>query len=351
MMHVNNKSLRSRYHALIADSTRARILRYALGVTLAMALAYAIDWPLSFLTPLLCAVILAKPLPVLPLKVGLLNMAVTLLTFTFSFVFTQLLLPYPLVYSLSLALVLFYTYYFLNRGGSFWLVIMQLLSLLMMPLLSSLNDGLALGVVIGFVWSGWLTILMLWLVHYLVPDPQTTPFPAAKPFQPGYSKPAALTALKSTLVVWPLALLFIANDWVSQMLVLIFAAIFTLMPDLEKGRLAAKATLISTVLGGLVAWLVYLLLVAVPEYFFFVLVMLFVSLGFGQLIFSQRKLARLYPSAMTTLIVLLNGSMAADSSFSETFFLRLLLIMLASLYVINALKLLHVYESNRTSLQ
>lgn len=342
----NSEGLRGRFHNLIADINRARIFRYAIGVTLSMALAYAIAWPLSFLTPLLCAVILAKPLPVLPLKAGLLNMAVTLLSFLFGFIFTQLLLPYPFIYSLSLALVLFHAYYFLNRGGSFWLVLMILLSVLMMPLLSSINDGLALGVVIGFVWSGWLTVFMIWLVHFLVPDPEYVQFPAPKPFLKGYSAVAAKTALKSTIVVWPLALLFIANDWVSQMLVLIFAAIFTLMPELEKGRLAAKATLASTVIGGLAAWVAYLLLVAVPEYYFFIVIVFFFSLVFGMLIFSERKLAQLYPSAMTTLIVLLNGSMSSDTSFTETFIARLFLIVLAAFYVITALKVLHVDKSH-----
>jgi hypothetical protein len=312
-----------------------------------MALAYAIDWSLSFLTPLLCAVILAKPLPVLPLNAGLLNMAVTLLAFLFSFLFTLLLLPYPLIYSLSLAVVLFNAYYFLNRGGSFWLVLMLLLSVLMMPLLSSISNGLAFGVVVGFVWSGWVTIFMVWLVHFLVPDPETVQFPKRAGFQPGYSATAARTALKSTVVVWPLALLFVANDWVSQMLVLIFVAIFTLMPDLEKGKLAGAATLASTMIGGIAAWLAYYLLVAVPEYFFFVVLMLFLSLAFGNIIFSERRLAKLYPSAMTTLIVLLNGSMDADSSFTETFFVRLALIFLATIYVVFALKLLHTYDLKR----
>ncbi|MFV2003920.1 MAG: DUF2955 domain-containing protein [Gammaproteobacteria bacterium] len=341
--HVGH-GIRGRYHFLIQDINRARIFRYALGVTLSMALANAIDWSLSFLTPLLCAVILAKPLPVPPLKAGLLNMAVTLLAFLFSFLFTLFLQPYPLIYSLSLALVLFNIYYFLNRGGSFWLVLMLLLSVLMMPLLSSISNGLAFGVVIGFVWSGWVTIFMVWLVHFLVPDPETVTFPKRPGFQPGYSAVAAQTALKSTVVVWPLALLFIANDWISQILVLIFAAIFTLMPDLEKGRLAGMATLASTLIGGVFAWLAYYLLVAVPEYFFFVILIFFLSLAFGDVIFSAKPLAKLYPSAMTTLIVLLDGSMDANSSFTETFFVRLGLILLATIYVVFALKLLHTYE-------
>lgn len=343
-------SLRERYRKLIADIRQARIIRYALGIALAMALAYGINWPLSFLTPLLCAVFLARPLPVLPLKAGLLNMMATLLAFLFGFFFTLFLLPYPLVYSLALALVLFRIYYVFNRGGSLWLTLMLLLSVLMMPLLSSINEGLALGAVIGFVVSSWLTIFILWLVHYLVPDPETVSLPSRRPMQPGYSFAAAQAALKSTIVVLPVALLFIAGNWVQQLLVLIFVAIFTLVPDLEKGRQAGVDSLTSTLIGGLFAWGLYYLLVAVPEYYFFILLMFAASLVFGVIIFSSRPEAKFYPSAMTSVIVLLNGSMDAGVVFSETFFVRLTLILIAVIYVVFALKLLDtVWPENKES--
>ncbi|MGD8867821.1 MAG: DUF2955 domain-containing protein [Gemmatimonadales bacterium] len=39
----------------MADSRTVRIFRYALGSTVAMALAMGFDWQLSFLTPVLPA--------------------------------------------------------------------------------------------------------------------------------------------------------------------------------------------------------------------------------------------------------------------------------------------------------
>ena len=327
----------------VGELTRARIIRYALGIALAIALAYGVRWPLSYLTPLLCAVILARPLPVLPLKVGFINMVVTLFAFLFGFFFTQLLLPFPLVYSLALAVVLFRIYYYLNRNGSFWLTIMLLLSVLMMPLLSSINEGLAIGVVVGFLVSSWLTILILWLVHYIVPDPEAVSMPPRRVLQKAYSFHAAQAAMKSAIVVTPLALLFIAGNWVNQILVLIFAAIFTLVPDLEEGRDAGIASFISTLIGGLFAMILYILMVAVPEFYFYVLLIFAVSMIFGTIIFSDSPAAIYYPSAMTGMIVLLNSSMELGSSFSETFFVRLGLILLATVYVVFALKILNIF--------
>ena len=45
------------------DLRTARVLRFALSVTAAVALAFAYEWPLSFLTPVFVAVFLALPIP------------------------------------------------------------------------------------------------------------------------------------------------------------------------------------------------------------------------------------------------------------------------------------------------
>ena len=56
-------------------------------------------------------------------------------------------------------------------------------------------------------------------------------------------------------------------------------------PELSKGREAGQNSLISTVLGGLIAWVFYCLIVAVPQYHFFIALMLFTTLIFGMNIF------------------------------------------------------------------
>ena len=45
--------LKARLRALGRDQDSVRIIRYAFGVTLSAALAYGINWPLSFLLPVL----------------------------------------------------------------------------------------------------------------------------------------------------------------------------------------------------------------------------------------------------------------------------------------------------------
>jgi len=332
----------------LSNPQQIRALRYAVGVTIATALAFGIAWPLSFLFPVLSAVFLALPLPKLSLQQGLRNMRNTLFAFAVGFVFTQFILPHTIIYIPLLALALFHTYYHLNRGGSFWLVLMLLLCLLLMPMLAGLHEGLAIGVVSGLVGSSWLTICLLWLAHYIVPDAPGGPAmpqeaKQAAGYQSGYSAPAAEFALKSTIVALPIAIVFIANNWTSQILVMVFAAIFTLSPNLDKGKEAGMNSIKSTLIGGGVAFLVYWALVAVPEYHFLILLMFLISLSFGAAINSGTTIAKYLPSAMVAMIILVNSSLGEGADFTEKFVLRVLFISLAAIYVVTALKVLDAY--------
>ena len=329
---------------MLTNPQHVRTLRFAVGVTIAIALAFGIEWPLSFLFPVLSTVFLAMPLPKMTLSQGLQNMRDTLFAFVVGFIFTQFILPFPVIYIPLLALALFHTYYYMNRGGSFWRVMMLLVCLLLMPMLAGVDEGLAIGVASGLVLSSWMTIALLWLAHYIVPDlPGGAALPKAPGFQPGYSAPAAEFAVKSTIVALPIALLFLANNWTGQILVMIFAAIFTLSPNLDKGFEAGMNSLKSTLIGGGVAFFVYWSLVAVPEYYFLVLIMFIISLVFGTAINSGHSLAKYLPSAMVAMIILVNGSLGEGADFSEKFVMRVLLISIAAMYVVTALRVLDAY--------
>jgi hypothetical protein len=325
------------------DPVSIRMIRLALGVTLSVALAYGIEWPLSFLFPVLTAVFLSLPLPMPSLVGGLRNMLHSLLAFGIGLSFSLFFIKFPLAYLLMLGLVLFHLYYYLNRGGSFWFTLMSMLAILLLPMLANTAEGLATGLALGFIGTSWLTMIMVWIAHFLVPDPVRGKLPPRPGFQPGYSAVAARTALKSTVVIFPLASLFIVYDLIDFLLVMIFSAIFILKPELSKGKEAGQNSLISTILGGLSAWVFYWLIVAVPQYHFFIVLMFFTTLVFARNIFSGNPTAKYYGSALSALLVLVNGSMAADTNFSVLFTQRIALIVLAVIYIIAVLKVLDSY--------
>ena len=331
---------------LLGDVRNTRILRFAVGVTLASAIAYSFAWTLSFLMPVLLAVILAMPLPAPSLRAGLTNMINTLKAFAIGVVFTFFLLGYPQLYIPMLGLLLFYIYYLMNRGGSFWYVLMLILAVLILPLLANSSGGLALGFASGFVVTGWLTVLMVFLSYGLVPDPATdsaNKIPASPGLLPGYSAPAAQSALKSTVVVLPLVTAFIIFEWGGQLMVLILAAIFSLSPTVTKSKEASLDMLKSTAIGGLAATVIYWMLVAVPEFYFFVVLMFLTSLLFAQVIFSAKPMAKYFGSAFVAMFILVNSSLGDEADFSSAFIFRLFYIASAMFYMFAALKVIEHY--------
>jgi len=336
-------SVKTWLHLVSQDQTSIRVFRFAIGVTLAVALAYGINWPLALLMPVFTALLLSMPLPMPSLQAGLRNMRYTILAFSLGLVFSLFFLQYPFAYILMLGLVLFHLYYYLNRGGSFWLTLMSIIALLLLPMLANSNEGLAMGFSFGFVLSSCLTMIMVWLAYLLVPDPQFTTFPSPPGFQKTYSTAAAQSALKSTLVIFPMASLFIIFNLTDYLLVMIFSALFILKPELSAGKEAGSNSLISTLLGGLCAMVFYWLIVAVPEYYFFITLMFLTTLFFGTNIFSCKPYSKYYGSAFLALLILVNGSMAENANFTELLAQRVLLILLATAYIIAALKILDSY--------
>ncbi len=323
-----------------ADVKTMRVFRFAFGVTLACGLAYGINWPLAFLMPILTAMLLAMPLPKPSVKASLQNMFSTLQAFALGLVFSLFFLQYPLAYLLMLALVLFHLYYYLNRGGSFWFTLMSMIAILILPMMANSNEGLAISFSAGFVYSSWLTIAMIWLAHFVFPDPSFTKFPIKPKYNKVYSKVPAQLALKSTLVTFPIAAVFITYGLSDYLLVMIFSAIFILKPDLSEGKEAGKNSLLSTVLGGIFACLFYWLIVAVPLFHFYLLLLLATTLFFGRNIFAGTNMSKYYSSGFIALLVIVNSAMAADANFNAILAQRILLISGAIVYIVFALKVL-----------
>ena len=82
------------------DARAVRIMRLSIGSTIAMALAYAINWPLAMLTPVFTVVFLSLPFPGPNLEQGFRNMMQTLLAVAIGVLLTLYLLPIPFVFFL-----------------------------------------------------------------------------------------------------------------------------------------------------------------------------------------------------------------------------------------------------------
>lgn len=332
--------------ALTRGLRRVRVMRFAVGATLAAAIAYAYEWPLFYLTPVLTISILSHPLPALGKKVVPMIGAV-LMSVALGMLFSLFLQPFPLVYIALLGLVIFHIYYFLNRRGPFFLCLMALLSVLILPMVGVLDEQLILWGGSYFAFSVSVALFICMLMGEIFPDPPGTPRRAPPAFQSGYVAPAAEAALRSTLAVLPIAVLFMAMQLYSQILVLVFAAALSFVPQASSGWAGGIKLLISTLIGCAAAIVVYWLLVAVPEYDFFLVLWFLMMTVFAGFIYSEHSLARYMGSAATAMTVLVSGSLGANASFFDNLVVRLLLIAAATLYVAVALTVMDHYFFKR----
>jgi hypothetical protein len=325
------------------DLRRVRILRYALGVTGCASIAFAVRWPLFYLAPVLTAFFLALPAPAQPIhEAGRLLVAV-LVAFVLGLVFSHLLLPYPLVHITLLGLTFFRIYYWVNRDGTPMFAVLSLVAVMILPMMSLNQATLAHGFLLSlyFVLSAGLAVFTFLIAHAIVPEPGKPPTGSSATSRPlGYSRTAAVAALKSTLVVLPVAVLFLGMNWVSELLVVVFVAILSLSSEVTHGRAHSSRFLTANLIGGGVTVVFYFLIVAVPEYAFFVTLMFLTMLAFGSAIFSGGALANYMPPACIALLVLIGASMTEHGHFIDKPFLRVIFITLAALYVVSALVVL-----------
>ena len=327
----------------LAGLCRTRSLRFAVGVTACAAVAFGFRWPLFHLAPVMTAFFLAQPVTEPPLHLaGKLFYSIPL-AFAFGLLFAHLLLPYPLVYIPLLVLALFHIYHGVSRGGSPMQFLIPLLALIILPVLSLNQPSLAAGFLLNlsFVATAVVAVCAYLLAHIVLPEPgEISTAAAASISASGYSGLAARTALKSCIVVAPIAVLFMCLNWADELLVLIFAAIVSLSPEASKGRQKGAKKLIANLIGAVATVVFYWLLVAVPEYHFFVALMFVATLAFGSAIFSGGKMAKYMSSACIALLVLIGGSMTEHSNFMEEPFKRIILVILAALYMVAALEML-----------
>jgi hypothetical protein len=221
--------------------------------------------------------------------------------------------------------------------------VLSLVAVMILPMMSLNQATLAHGFLLSlyFVLSAGLAVFTFLIAHAIVPEPGKPPTGSSATSRPlGYSRTAAVAALKSTLVVLPVAVLFLGMNWVSELLVVVFVAILSLSSEVTHGRAHSSRFLTANLIGGGVTVVFYFLIVAVPEYAFFVTLMFLTMLAFGSAIFSGGALANYMPPACIALLVLIGASMTEHDHFIDKPFLRVIFITLAALYVVSALVVL-----------
>lgn len=324
---------------LLTDPRDRRVLRYALGSTLAMAVAMGFAWDLSFVVPLLTLIHLASPAPRPGLGEGA-RVVGTIAVACFGGLWAvKYLLNFTWVFFPVIGLLLLGV--FLARARIPFLGTWLLIAVLLLPLVAVQSPDQAVLFARGIVLGAAVTLIVVWTAHVLVPDPPgpvvravPPPAPAAAPADAGRA------ALTQTLVVLPPLVLVHLFEWTGGILVLIFVALLSTQPGFASSFRAGKAMLVANVIGAVAAIVMFGFLTVVPEYTFLILLTLLAGLFFGSRLMSDRPKAPLYGMAYSTLLLVIGNITSTAGDARAQVNDRLFQLALAVLYVVIAFGLI-----------
>lgn len=285
-------------------------------------------------------VLLALPAPAPSFKMGV-GFVITLLVPLI--LMGACLLPFiehmHFVGVLLTGLFLYHGFYFTARGGSPILGMFFVLGLSMIVTIGSVTidaifmliPGLGLGAIFGFVF--------VWVAHACLPDyPSAAPNAAAPPPEPS-PRSARRNAMRSTLIVFPLAVIFLFSAAsASYMAVMIKVATMGQQTNVEVTRNMGRAQLESTLWGGVGAIVGWQILSFWPSLYMYTLFVTLCGLLYGAQIFRGKGLssnASMWSYAFVTMIILLAPAVTDSQSGSAAgaaFWSRLGLFIVIALY-------------------
>ncbi|SOZ18769.1 Membrane protein [Cupriavidus taiwanensis] len=333
-------------------TTRSRrALRLALGTALCLAISFGLGWAIPMVAPVLGLFVLASMNRPLPLKAGV-GLALVLLLTTGS---GLLLIPFLRYYWLGgvmlTGLLLFLAFRYGLGGGNNLVSTFLAAGLTMISAAGTADFTLAVTVIGALVKGLLLAVAVLALVHSIFPDPPGTAAAPVAPRPP--ASEAAWMALRATLVVLPAYLLALSDP--AGYMPIIMKAVGLGRQSCTTARGAARELIGSTLLGGLLAILLWSALsLFVHLWMFFLWTLLCVMLA-GRRLYGLRP-TRHPPSfwlnALVTMVILLGQSVedsAAGKDVYTAFAVRLGLFLAVTLYACLMLRLLD--DRGRVSLR
>ncbi len=333
------------------DLRAARTLRFALGVTLSVVFAYALEYSSFSLTTVLVATLLAAPAP-RPGPRALAGLALSIaIALGFGVAISMVLLTSPLLFVLATGLLLFHIFYAATGGAPPFAVLMLLLGVILIPVMGSQSLALAVDFAGDFFVAASLALGWVLVAFAVIPDPVESASPLPGPAASGAvlsQEDRTRLALRSVTVVLPLVMLFLTMQWVDKLTALLFVAILAMAPGAAQGRSAGIGMLVGTLIGGGFALVIYVLTSLHYSYVFLCLLVLLACLMLGRRIFSETPSAALFAKAPASMLILISSVdpfMGGDTN--TKFFLRIQMVVFACVYIVLAFQVLDVFETRR----
>jgi len=329
-----------------------RILRLAFGTAAALLFSQVVNWDVSFIMPVLVSFLLAVPIPAPRLKGGIIFILALALPAYGALLLLPVMDNYHMVAILILIAACFWSFYYSAKGGSPVLGAFLTIGLALLTAVGSDSIDALLMVNKALVINAVIAILFVWLAHAFFPDP---PRPANQGPRPSPPKPARAVAIwsawRATIIVFPVMFFFLLYQGsASYLVVMIKVASMGQQVENDTTRAAGKSLLMSTLIGGIGAIIMWQLLSIWPSLIFYTLLIALGGLIMGRRIFSGLAMhaqAGTWSYAFLTMIVLIAPAVLdgpGGSSASVSFYSRLGMMIAATLYSVAAVR---IYDAFR----
>ncbi len=304
-------------------------------MAISVPLAWLIEWPMAFLTPVVLTLLLGPPgfSPPFALYRAFCFKAIKYIIFSLGL--SLWLSHFPAAMVVALSLLLIRIYYRGESGQHFAVTAISLFAALVIPLFAVVSQQLAIDTAFGILISVLVSCALSIAIHGWKP----TPMPKVLPPPPVIDHAQALhNALLYTLLMMPLVLLIYLFDRTSDLLLLMIVALNVHNPGLHESHTNGTLQVWANIAGGVAALLLHQLLTAVHQIFFLVPLIALIGMLIGTKLYTSPH-ARFYASATTCLLVLLGttlGSAAGSNDFNveAKMVSRVVLLTIATLYTV-----------------
>ncbi|MEJ2765385.1 DUF2955 domain-containing protein [Photobacterium sp. MCCC 1A19761] len=318
----------------LTEATQIRILRFTVGVGLAVFLAAWLDWDLAHIAPVLTAKFLVDK-PTLHRETLIELLLAMLVTIGLGMLLSGGITQYPIPLMMLIGLMMMWGYYlFTNPKWNLFATIL-ILAILILPFIAMGSTTAVSGFLAGgLTISGVVAITLFTLAHVYFPE-QEAEFPGFAPVMltPPQRWRAAFRAL---LISFPVVCFFFVFQISEAILTMIFIALLSLMITGEKSVKLSAFLVVSNGLGGLLAIGSFTVLAIVPNIGFYTLFISLLAMVMASKIYTVGEKAPVYVTAFSTLLVLIGSTLLSSGDIDSTTITRIVQLVVVGLYMIVA---------------
>ena len=321
------------------DIAHRRILRLALGTSLASVFGLVANWEMAYITGILTLVILSSPAPAPKLKGGIMFVLALMLPLCLgTFILMPLFEFARWSGILLLVLSLFGCFYFSARGGPTIVGFFMLIGLSMLVTIGSVSlDGL-LVIIKSLCLSAIFGMIFVWIATAILPDLAMVIPEDIKTEKPSLQQ-ARYSALRALIIILPITIICLYSaSSAAYIAIMLKVSAMAQQANADSSRKLGFEQIESTVWGGIAAIIAWQIMSIWPSLIMYALVIALASLIFGARIFKGGELHEkgdMWSYALLTMIILLTPALAdtqMTNGADSAFYSRLVLFIFIGIY-------------------